>query len=874
MKKLLLILAISLAFVNNHSMAAGCNWKSKILSFKVTDSCSYSYKSLNGKVSLNSSTNITYEWKVMNNGNINWTNNAATYVYYPGSNGTYTVCLKLTDVANKCDTTICQSISFNCLPKCNWKGQNIDLRSTDSCKSSYVKKNSINGILYTNGNNFTRYTYEWKINGTKIHDSSSTLHYFLSSNGTYTMCVKISDTINKCDTTLCKTFTVTCVNNCNWVATKPVLSVWDSCDTHYKIYMIAAGISFNGMYSGKYPSEWRINGTLVQTGNDPVLQYYVTSNGTYQVCVKVKDTIKKCDTTFCTSVTVNCIPCQPWKNRLKSFYVNDTCNGRNFNGVVGWVYMTNPSDEYTWKFKWTMNSTIASKGSRIDKAYPDGTYKVCLNIRDTINNCDTSICRTIIVRCKPCNNWKTRIKNISIADSCSQSYKFIYGQVQLDSTSNISYKWKIYNGSDLNWGNTGSNFLYYPGSNGDYIVCVTIRDEQTNCDTTICRTIDFKCLPKCNWKGQHISLRSSDSCKTYGSHKNSINGTLFTNGNYSNYYNYQWKVNGSVKQSSGPNFHYPVSANGTYSMCVTITDTSNKCDTTLCYTFNFNCIKTCNWKNTQPNLTAWDTCHLGSKSFIIYGGISFNGTYSSKYPCTWTINGKPISGTGSIFQYTVNHNGTYLVCVKVKDSSNTCDTTMCTSVVVNCIPCKPWKDRIHTFYVHDTCDQYPNKVNNRFDGVTGFVELNDTAAYRYCKLNWTINSSAVSPYSSSRIDKVVNRNDTYKICLKITDTLNHCDTTLCKTVVVNCKQLGIESLNKQQFNLNIYPNPSNIQFQFEWAGSECTYQLTDVLGHLLNSGSVQSGLNTIQTGSLANGVYWIKMDTGTGIYRAKVLISH
>ncbi len=972
MKKLLLILTICLTCTPFYSEAA-CNWKNKITSFIVRDSCGAAYKQIFGKVTLSSSANITYSWKVVNS-TVNWTNTGSTYLYYPGSNGTYTVCLTLKDVVNKCDTTICQSISFNCLPVCQWYRQNVYLRGWDSCKSNGVWGNSVGGLLFTNNNWVSKYKYQWKVNGTIIHDTSSYMNHTITTNGTYVVCVKVSDTVNNCDTTICQTFNVTCISNCNWKGRAPNLSAWDSCHIGNKQYHVMGGISFNGNFSGKYPCVWKINGTTI-SGSGPVFQYPVTQNGTYTVCVKVRDTIKNCDTTFCRTVVVNCLPCGKWKSQIASFHAYDTCdqypgkvygrvdglmgrvtmtNTSNYykykwtinavtvstlsgflqylpngtytvcltitdtvtkcdttlcktivficksctnwksvikhlhlndtcdqypgkvygrvDGVTGLLTMPNYSDYFYYKLKWTINSVpLNGSSARMDETLPNGTHTVCLTIRDTVKQCDTTVCRTITVNCAPCAPWKSRIAYFKVSDSCGPSNKFLFGKIILYSSANITYSWKVM-GSTINWTSTNSTYMYYPGSNGTYTVCLTLKDKAKNCDTTICQTVNFNCLQPCKWYKQNIYLRSWDSCKSRGNSENSIGGTLFTNGNYFSKYKYQWKINGTVVTGNTGDFHYLLNANGTYIMCVKVTDSANNCDTTLCRTYTVNCINNCNWKGRKPVLYTSDSCNLSSKTYIITCGISFNGSYSGKYPCEWMIAGNKMPGSGPVISCYISANGTYPVCVKVRDTINNCDTIFCGTVVVNCIPCGPWKSQITNFYVNDTCDQYPNKIYNRLDGVVGWVTLSSSAPSSRYKYKWTVNSVQVS--TSSGIAHVLKSNGTYTVCLTIRDTVNQCDTTLCRTVYVYCFQSGLSSLQKQQNLLNIYPNPAGNVFRFDWNGEACTYELSDVLGHQISRGTVENGINTISSAGLLNGVYWIRIYTAEGVMHGKVMVSH
>ncbi len=873
MKRTLLILVVSLTCFPFHTDAA-CIWKNIITSFTVRDSCGSSYKQIYGLVTLNNSSGITYDWKVVGS-TVNWTNTNSSYLYYPGSNGSYTVCLTLRNMAKNCDTTLCKTLNFQCLKPCNWKSQNIYFRKLDSCKSQRSSQNLIGGLIFINNNYFSHYKYQWKVNGTVIAGNSGETYYNLSSNGTYTLCVKVTDSVNNCDTTLCETFVVTCINNCNWKAQNPVFTARDSCNTTGGSYLIAGGISFNGNYSGKYPCEWKVNYNTV-AGTGPVLQYNVSSNGTYVICVKVRDTLKNCDTTFCKTVVVNCFPCSNWRSKFTSFYLHDTCDQypnkiyNRVDGITGRINMVNMADYFYYKFRWTINGKTVNPYGQIDEPLPNGTYTVCLTIRDTIKNCDTSFCRTVTVNCSPCPIWKNLVTSFVVRDSCGASYKLLYGKATLANGYGITYNWKVA-GSSINWTNSNSSYIYYPGSNGNYTVCLTLRDTVNNCDTTICKTINFKCLAACKWWKQNINLRSWDSCKNQGRTENSIGGVLFTNNNYESNYDYEWKINGTAV-SNASMLHYPLYTNGTYTMCVKVKDTTNNCDTTLCRTYVVSCISNCNWKARKPSLTALDSCNLNTKTYQIMGGISFNGSYSGQFPCEWKVNGSIVSGSGPVFSHKVTGNGTYTICVKVRDTANFCDTVLCRNIVVDCIPCGAWKPLIKTFYVHDTCDQDLSKTNNRLDGLVGWITFSGSAAVSRYQYKWTVNSVPVS--SSSRLEQVLGSNGTYTVCLKVRDSVYKCDTTICRNVNVTCFNTGINNVNTPSALIVLYPNPAGSSFSFEWKGDPCRYVLYDALGHEVATGMTSQGSNTLVSSLLSSGVYCLRIYAPEGIWSGRVVISH
>lgn len=119
--------------------------------------------------------------------------------------------------------------------------------------------------------------------------------------------------------------------------------------------------------------------------------------------------------------------------------------------------------------------------------------------------------------------------------------------------------------------------------------------------------------------------------------------------------------------------NYPIHANGTYTICVKVTDSCNTCDTTYCGTRTISCIKsTCNWKNRSASTNYWDSCNTTNGKYALNGYISFSSKSCFKYQ--WTVNGAA-AGAHYIMNYPITANEKYVICVKVTDTCNNCDTS-------------------------------------------------------------------------------------------------------------------------------------------------------------------------------------------------------
>lgn len=398
---------------------ASCNWKARIQQFSVTQNCSGNYKTLNGSVFIANTSGIQYSWSVQGS-QINWVSSQSTYLYYPASNGTYVVQLYLKDINNNCDTTITSQITFNCFTACDWNFLPIYADFEDSCKKdhSFIRNNSINCNLTTNGGTFGKFQTKWYINDTLRKTGGYNFMHVINKNGAYKMCVDIIDTINNCDTSRCNTFNVTCINNCNLKPKNIYLYVNDSCIQNQKKYFVKGAVLMNGTPDLSYRYQWYINNTSVGPN------YYsnstrVYSKTNYEICVRITDTITMCDTFICKTVFADCVNCTPFQSQISNIILSDSCSylsNLSFRGVIGKLIYKNPAAANYYLVKWTVDSTVSSTSTYMRQTVNSkGLKKVCLTISDTFNGCDTQICRTVYVGCNFASGITTNtIANLAI----------------------------------------------------------------------------------------------------------------------------------------------------------------------------------------------------------------------------------------------------------------------------------------------------------------------------------------------------------------------------------------------------------------------------------------------------------------------------
>lgn len=573
---------------------------------------------------------------------------------------------------------------------CNWKNRIGSLATGDSCKNNTVSK--LYGSVSLNSSSCVQYT--WEVNGVKI-SYGTTFNYLVPKNGSYLVCLKLVDTCNQCDTSICVTKNISCYKTCQWSKRNVSFSSWDSCNGIGYKYSINGSFTSNACY--KYT--WKVNGVSISTNRS--LNYAISKNGTYNLCLTVNDTCDKCDTSYCRSFSITCVPSNcNWKNKNITLSNKDTCRGSN-NRITGTLSFGQSNS--CFKYNWTLNgSKISETNSMVYEATQNGTYNFCVKVTDTCNQCDTTLCFVKVISCIKTCKWFMRNNYYYSWDSCNgKGYKSSLNGAYTSKTC-YKYTWKV-NGSVV----SNSSTLYYNvPKNGQYLVCLTVNDTCDKCDTTYCKTYNINCFSssKCNWKSRNPYTYSWDTCKGKG-YRNNVNAYISFNSNLNGCFKYNWTVNGKAA-GTGNVVHYPVIENGTYTLCVKVTDTCNQCDTSFCMTRTISCFTQCNWKNRINGLIYSDSCNGRHYRNSLGGNINLNNNGCLKY--NWTLNGVPVSQSSG-FLAPIYLNGKYTVCLKLTDTCLSCDTTICRTFQYRCqnlsVDCHP--------YI--SLNVYPNPANSQLN---------------------------------------------------------------------------------------------------------------------------------------------------------------
>jgi hypothetical protein len=577
-------------------------------------------------------------------------------------------------------------------------------------------------------------------------------------------------------------------SKCNWKSRITRFDVYNNCDSHKTSVNIIGKISLSPLpnCNSNYRRVWKFSGNNTGgTVSGENLYFKVTQNGTYTVCMSLYDSCNNCDTVICKTVTVSCLGCN-WKSKIGGFDVWNNCDsGKNSKNIIGKFHL---NQKYTCSKKavkkWTLNGNVIGTGDSIyHPVYNNGTYTVCMTLYDSCRNCDTVICKTTTINCFPGCNWKNKIHTFTAGTYCDslKHTGYLTGKLTFNQNYNCSKtvyrKWMVNNTVAA----YGENLLYTATQNGTYNICVLAYDSCNKCDTVLCKSVTLTCFRNCNWKSKITSLDVSVVCDT-AKRAGYITGTLTFNKNFTcaSKTMKRWSVNGNVL-GYGEYVFFPASQNGSYSVCMTLYDSCNKCDTTICRTLTVTCNKPCTWKNRISIFNAGTMCDSLKRAGYLTGKLTMNQNYNCGKVIyrKWMVN-NTVAGYGENLFYPVSQNGSYNICVVVYDSCSKCDTMLCRTVTVNCFKSCNWKSKVNDFHVNSSCDSGRTPVY-----INGSFILNKNYTCTKGKTwKWSINNSVVS--TSLKLRHNVTQNGTYNVCLWLYDSCNNCDTSFCKTITVNC----------------------------------------------------------------------------------------
>lgn len=251
-----------------------------------------------------------YSWTLGNG--IAATGSSVTAAY--NSPGVYTVCLTVTDTFGGCTVTSCDSVVYT-----GGTGSN--------CMADYTYICNVNGTASltstSTGSNISNYTWS-DASGVFATGPNAT---YTNVPGTYSVCLKIEDTVNNCVDSICYQINLTNTTN--------------PCQAGFYIYPDSNGaphtyIGVNTSTGGNSYT-WLWGDGTSSTGQFPSHTY--ANAGNYTICLVIGNPATNCIDSFCLAATINKTEAMVTINFQAPAAVGDVSNS------VASIY-PNPTNDY------------------------------------------------------------------------------------------------------------------------------------------------------------------------------------------------------------------------------------------------------------------------------------------------------------------------------------------------------------------------------------------------------------------------------------------------------------------------------------------------------------------------------------------------
>lgn len=212
-----------------------------------------------------------------------------TGTYTFSDTGRFAIIAKYSNICTGCDTQTYSMFNVTCKPtaaKCNWAATGASLTYSNKCNVyTFEGKN-----LSTTSNCYKYAIVVGNSGATTTYNGRVATHTFKTT-GTYTVCIKYTDSCKACDTSICATIKVDC-SPCNAKAGFTV----DSVATNGKMYV-------KNTSTGAKSYVWNF-GDSSATSKDKTPLHQFPASGAYTVCLTAYDSSGTCSTTYCYTVKI------------------------------------------------------------------------------------------------------------------------------------------------------------------------------------------------------------------------------------------------------------------------------------------------------------------------------------------------------------------------------------------------------------------------------------------------------------------------------------------------------------------------------------------------------------------------------------------
>lgn len=372
------------------------------------------------------------------------------------------------------------------------------------------------------------------------------------------------------------------------------------------------------------------------------------------------------------------------------------------NGGGNFLF-TNTSTGNFLFYYWTFGDGNNDWSQNTSNSYiNNGAYEVCLTIFDSISQCQSTFCDSILVTgAVSCN------LNAAFTSTYNGNNNYSFTS---NATGNFNYEYWDFGDGNFDFGPTTSHTY---ASNGTYLVTLIVGDSNTTCADTSFQYV-YPNNANCNVTA---SFNAVDNGNGNFSFNNTSVGTGLT---------YYWNFgDGNTSNATNPNHTY--SANGTYAVQLIAFDPTDS-----------NCVDFAHQTITVTGVSNPVACQAG---FIVYPDSSnpgnvivVNNSTGNNLFYYWSFGDGNFSNQ-QFPSYTYSTSGPFELCLTVFDSISQCQSTYCDSIFSGGLVIKQTGFTINVISPNATgveeeieiindFSAYPNPVKNT---LTIDVNLNDQA---------------------------------------------------------------------------------------------------------------------------------------------------
>ncbi len=411
------------------------------------------------------------------------------------------------------------------------------------CDATFTSTSPSSGtFVFTNPGIYD--AYYWDFGDGNTTSGGNTVTNVYSSNGLYSVCLTVVDSVNSCTDTYCDSVYVS------------GLAV--TCDASWTSYPDSTGsVYFVSAQTGTgYSYYWEFGDGNTSSLANPTHTY--SSNGTYSVTLTIWNG-SSCSDTVGNNINVTTVGSNPVVTCDASF--STMLDSASCNTIYYGAYNTNYSDYY-----WYFGDGTTSNNSWGTHTYTqDGTYTIELTVydADSAGNyiCGDTTYQVVVINCNGSSG--SCDASAMLVDSAG----YLYG-IPNTYSANYDYFW------DFGDGNTSTQV--YPwhqyAAPGTYNVCLTVTDSAQGCTDTQCYMYTVISPTSCN--ADFYLFQDSTNAGVYYAWNMSTGNNL----------TYFWDFGDGNTSTQAYPIHTYTSV-GVYQLCLTVADGSG-CTSTFCDTIN------------------------------------------------------------------------------------------------------------------------------------------------------------------------------------------------------------------------------------------------------------------------------------------------